>query len=302
MFPRRRPLSPSVVELDGPFRHQLVHTRGIRLHAAVAGRPQDPLVVLLHSAFGGWFEYRRVIAPLAARGFHVAAVDARGYGLSDKPPSTAGDDLRTAAGDIAGLIRALGHEQAIVVGADSGGTVAWALAANYPDMVAGLVSVSAAHPVDLRRAIAARPWHHVRTMARPGLPLLGTAAYRRHLLASTAPEFRHSPECAEELHLRLQSARISNARPGMLRTNRLLTASVSARWLHTTVAAPTLLLQPPLPMWRHLARRSLRRISGDVAVRHVARTRDLPHVENPPAFVETVAEFADNADNADNHA
>ena len=71
MFPRRRPLSPSVVELDGPFRHQLVHTRGIRLHAAVVGRPQDPLVVLLHSAFGGWFEYRRVIArwrPVPRRG------------------------------------------------------------------------------------------------------------------------------------------------------------------------------------------------------------------------------------------
>lgn len=291
---RRRALSPSVVELDGPFRHQHVHTRGIRLHAAVAGQPGDPLVVLLHSAFGGWFEYRRVIAPLAARGFHVAAIDARGYGLSDKPPSTAGDDLRTAAGDVAGLIRALGHEDAIVVGADAGGTVAWALAANYPSMVRGLVSVSAAHPVDLRRAIAARPWRHLRTMARPGLPLLGAAAYRRHLSASTTPSFRQSPAFSEELQLRLQAGRISRARPGMLRMNRLLTASVSARWLQTSVSAPTLLLQPPVPVWRHLARRSLRRISGEAVVRHIGRTRDLPHLENPLSFVETVAEFADN--------
>ncbi|WP_460490746.1 alpha/beta fold hydrolase, partial [Corynebacterium nasicanis] len=97
MFLRRRPLPPSVVELDGPFSHELVHTRGIRLHVATAGRPEDPLVLLLHGTFGGWFEFRRVIAPLAARGFRVAAVDFRGYGLSDRPPSTAGDALRTAA-------------------------------------------------------------------------------------------------------------------------------------------------------------------------------------------------------------
>ena len=293
MFPRRRPaLSPSEVELDGPFRHELVHTRGLRLHAAVAGDPGDPLVVLLHGAFGGWFEFREVIAPLAEHGLFVAAVDARGYGLSDKPPSTAGDDLRTAAGDIAGLIRSLGHERAIVVGADTGGTVAWALAANYPELVAGLVSVSAAHPVDLRRAIAARPWFHLRTVARPLMSLSGATAYRRHLAASCTPEFRRTPAFGEELQLRLRASQISHARAAVGRTNRLLTASVSSRWLNTTVQAPTLLIQPPLPMWRHLARRSVQRVSGEMTVRPVSHSRHLPHLENPAGFVDAVAAFA----------
>ncbi|MDO5668493.1 MAG: alpha/beta hydrolase [Corynebacterium sp.] len=291
MFSRRVVLSPSVVELAGPFEHVWVHTRGIRLHAAVAGDAGDPLVVLLHGSFSGWFEFREVIAPLAARGFRVAAVDARGFGMSDRPPATPGDGLRTAAGDIAGFIRASGYDSAVVVGADTGGTVAWALAAHYPDMVSALVSVSAAHPVDIRRAIAARPWHHVRTMARPGLPWFGLAAYRRHLAASTTPEFRDSPGFGEELGLRRKAASISNARPAIARTNRLLTAAVSARWLHPQVQAPTLLLQPPLPRWRHLTRRSVKRVAGDVTVRHIARSRDLPHLENPQGFVKTLAEF-----------
>jgi len=291
VFRRRPALSPSVVELDGPFEHVWVHTRGIRLHAAVAGDPGDPLVVLLHGSFSGWFEFREVIAPLAGRGFRVAAVDARGFGMSDRPPATAGDDLRTAAGDVAGFIRASGHERAVVVGADTGGTVAWALAAHYPDMVEALVSVSAAHPVDLRRAVAARPWYHVATMARPGLPFLGVTAYRRHLAAATTPEFRDGAGFGEELRLRRAAASISNARPAIVRTNRLLTASVSARWLHTRVRARTLLLQPPLPRWRHLARRSVKRVAGDVTVRHVARSRDLPHLENPAGFVQVLAEF-----------
>ncbi|OZY79880.1 hypothetical protein CBG03_08805 [Streptococcus pyogenes] len=55
------PLPPSVVELDGPFEHEFLHTRGIRLHAATAGNPDDPLVLLLHGSFGGWF--KQVKAP-----------------------------------------------------------------------------------------------------------------------------------------------------------------------------------------------------------------------------------------------
>ena len=100
-------LSPSVVELDGPFEHEFLHTRGIRLHAATAGDPDNPLVVLLHGSFGGWFDFREVIALLADAGFHVAALDMRGFGMSDKPPLEPGQDIRVAVGDVSGAIRAL---------------------------------------------------------------------------------------------------------------------------------------------------------------------------------------------------
>lgn len=304
MFKIHRPtLSPSVVELDGPFTHELVHTRGVRLHAAVAGDPGDPLVILMHGAFSGWFDFREVIAPLAAQGLYVVAVDARGYGLSDKPPATAGGDLRTAAGDVAGLIRSLGHDSAVVVGSDTGGTVAWALATKYPELVSGLVSVSAAHPVDLRRALAARPWNFPWLAARTVLsrlplpvlrlfPGLVAAAYRRQLSLNTTGEFARGPAFEEALRLRLTSAQIGNTQPAILRMNRLLTASVSDLWLNSRVSAPTLLIQPPQRDWRHLAQRSRARVLGPVEVAHVPGTRNLPQLENPAGFVEVVAEFA----------
>lgn len=301
--PRRTPLPPSVVELDGPFTHELVHTRGVRLHVATAGDPTDPLIVLLHGAFSGWFEYREVIAPLAARGFHVVAVDARGHGLSDKPPATAGDELRTAAGDIAGVIRSLGHERAIVVGSDAGGAVAWALTTYYPEIVAGLVPVAAAHPVDMRRSLAARPWNHpwsiLRALAsRLPWPLWRTAsrlvpaAYRRHLSLSTTPEFRRSPAFRENLDLWWKAAQIGNTRQAVVRSNRLPTSPVVFGKLQAPVSAPTLLLQPPQRVWRHLERRMRQRITGPVEVRHIPGTRRLPQLENPGGFVDAVAEFA----------
>ena len=108
------PLPPSTVELEGPYAHEFVHTRGIRLHVATAGDSSRPLVLLIHGAFGGWFDFQDVIAPLAQRGFHVAAVDMRGFGMSDKPPIDAGQDIRTLVGDISGLIQALGHDLSLI--------------------------------------------------------------------------------------------------------------------------------------------------------------------------------------------
>lgn len=296
MLPSRRPaLPPSVVELPGPFTHELVHTRGLRLHAAVAGNPQHPLIVLLHGSFGGWFDYAEVIAPLADAGFHVAAVDARGYGLSDKPPATVGTGLRTAAGDVSGLIQALGHDSATLVGSDTGGTVAWFLATHAPARVDALVSISATHPVDLRRAMAARPWHFPWTFTRSLLTRLPgpvpAVAYRRHLRLNTAPEFHRSPRFAETLELRRRAAAIGNTQPAITRNNRLLTSPVSVRSVNAQVTAPTLLIQPDQRVWGHLAARARARATGPVQSTAVPGARNLPQVENPAGFVTAVLRF-----------
>ncbi|MFC2623735.1 MAG: alpha/beta fold hydrolase, partial [Propionibacterium acidifaciens] len=52
---------------------------------------------------------------LAQAGHRVAALDLRGFGGSDRPPS--GYDLVTLAQDLAAVVRSLGHERAVVVGA-----------------------------------------------------------------------------------------------------------------------------------------------------------------------------------------
>ena len=88
-----------------------------------------------------------VVAPPAAGGLsgvRVVAVDLRGYGGSDKPPR--GYDGWTLAGDTAGLVRALGHSSATLVGHADGGLVCWATSVLHSRMVRAIALVSSPHP------------------------------------------------------------------------------------------------------------------------------------------------------------
>jgi pimeloyl-ACP methyl ester carboxylesterase len=84
----------------------------------------------------------------------VVAVDLRGYGGSDKPPR--GYDGWTLAGDTAGLVRALGHKSATLVGHADGGLVCWATSVLHPRMVRAIAVVSSPHPVALRASALTR--------------------------------------------------------------------------------------------------------------------------------------------------
>ena len=104
------PPDPSVVRIDGPWRHLEVHANGIRFHVVEAETKADesaepvterPLVILLHGFGSFWWSWRHQLRGL--RNARVVAVDLRGYGGSDKPPR--GYDGWTLAGDTAGLVR-----------------------------------------------------------------------------------------------------------------------------------------------------------------------------------------------------
>lgn len=151
---------PSVVRIDGPWRHLQVHANGIRFHVVESGDPNGPLVILLHGFGSFWWSWRHQLQGLG--GMRVVAVDLRGYGDSDKPPR--GYDGWTLAGDTAGLVRALGHNSATLIGHADGGLVCWASALLHPRAVDAVALVSSPHPVALRASV------------------LGNAAQRRALL------------------------------------------------------------------------------------------------------------------------
>lgn len=149
---------PSSVRYDGAWTHRDVHANGIRFHiveAEVAGdgpEPLDaPLVLLLHGFADFWWSWRHQLTGLAALGYRAVAVDLRGYGDSDKPPR--GYDGWTLAGDIAGLIRALGHTEATLVGHADGGLVCWTTAVLHPRLVRAIALVSSPHPAALKSAV-----------------------------------------------------------------------------------------------------------------------------------------------------
>ncbi len=120
--------------------HQLL-TDGVTLHVRSGG--SGAAVVLLH----GYGETGDMWAPLAAdlaRDRTVIVPDLRGLGLSSKPAS--GFDKKTQAGDVAGILTALGVRQADVVAHDIGNMVTFQFAAQHPERVRRLVLIDAPVP------------------------------------------------------------------------------------------------------------------------------------------------------------
>jgi pimeloyl-ACP methyl ester carboxylesterase len=142
-------VEPTSVLVPGPWTHRDVSTNGTRLHIAECG--SGPLVLLVHGFPEFWWSWRDQLTALADAGYRAVACDLRGYGASDKPPR--GYDIFTLASDLAGLIRALGERQAVLVGQDCGGFLAWSTAVLHPDVVRRLVVVGTPHPLRMRQAI-----------------------------------------------------------------------------------------------------------------------------------------------------
>ena len=154
--------SESAVAIDGPWSRRSVSANGTRFHVVTSG--EGPLVLLLHGFPEFWWTWRQQLVSLSEAGYRAVAADLRGYGGSDKPPR--GYDLMTAAADAAGLIRALGEANAVVVGHDWGGLAAWTLAVYFPKAVRRLGVVSMAHPLQMRAALASSPLRISRALAR----------------------------------------------------------------------------------------------------------------------------------------
>jgi haloacetate dehalogenase len=136
----------------------------VALRVRYAG--EGPPVVLLHGHPRTHTTWHRVAPLLAEAGHTVVCPDLRGYGQSSQPPTT--DDhapysKRAMAGDIVGLMRALGHERFSVAGHDRGSCVAYRLALDHPHAVDRLVIMDGLPLVErLERCnatFAAAYWH-----------------------------------------------------------------------------------------------------------------------------------------------
>jgi len=134
--------------VDGPWKHRFVAANGARFHVAEIGT--GPPVLLLHGFPQFWWTWRAQMPALAAAGFHVVAMDLRGFGASDKPPR--GYDTPTLAADVAGVVRSLGLRRAVIVGHGWGGWVAWSMPALAPRVTRAVAALGMAHPLRMRHA------------------------------------------------------------------------------------------------------------------------------------------------------
>src|SRR6266705_1011666 len=117
-----------------------VDVRGLRMHIAEAG--SGPLVLLLHVFPESCYSWCHQLADLAAAGFRAVAPDQRGYCRTDQPGSADAYTILHLAGDVIGLMDALGERQAVVAGHDWGAPVAWHAALMRPDRVRGVIGLS----------------------------------------------------------------------------------------------------------------------------------------------------------------
>lgn len=148
------------------FEHHHAEIGDVMMHYVTAG--EGPPVVLLHGWPQTWYEWRHVIPRLWDR-YTVIAPDMRGLGDSSRPLD--GYDKRTIANDIWQLVvEHLGYKRFHLVGHDWGGPVAYALAAECPDIVRSLTIVDVVIPGDGGEfSEGGRRWHHQFHMT-PDLP------------------------------------------------------------------------------------------------------------------------------------
>ncbi len=123
---------------------------GLRMHFLEAGIDDGrPCVLLLHGFPELAFSWRKVMVPIANKGFYVVAPDQRGYGgTSGWDPRYNGDlesfRLLNLIKDVLGLLRFLGRDSVhAVVGHDFGSMVASFATLARPDVFRSLVLMSA---------------------------------------------------------------------------------------------------------------------------------------------------------------
>ncbi len=107
------------------------------INIAVCTKGDGPPLLLLHGYPQTGYIWHK-IAPQLTKDFTVVVADLRGYGDSDKPPTSADHAVyskRAMAADMIAVMAALGHQQFFVAGHDRGGRVAHRLARDYPQAV-----------------------------------------------------------------------------------------------------------------------------------------------------------------------
>jgi pimeloyl-ACP methyl ester carboxylesterase len=131
-----------------------VEARGIQFHYAEAGGGDD-VVLCLHGWPQHWYEWRNLMPALADR-YRVIALDQRGFGWSEAPPS--GYEKENLVDDALAVLDELGIERVKLVGHDWGAWVGFLLALRAPERIDRYLALNILPPWTSMRAMAPHMW------------------------------------------------------------------------------------------------------------------------------------------------
>jgi len=160
---------------------QIALAPGLVFDVGIAGDPAAPLVLLLHGFAVSRHLYDAQLPALAAAGFFAAAPNQRGYspGARPDPSDFPAYDIELLIGDALALAERLSPGRRFhLVGHDWGGSLAWEIAARFPEKLRSLTMLSRPHPLAFARALAEDPEqpqrsrHHKAFLAPDAVPTL----------------------------------------------------------------------------------------------------------------------------------
>lgn len=278
---------------------EIVGDQGVKLHAVTCGT--GPLILFLHGFPECAFAWTPQLREFG-RDHLAAAIDLRGYGLSDKPSEVTEYSLSHVVEDIRCVVDALSPKRsAILVGHDWGGIAAWAFARAYPQKVDQLVAINAPHPAIFARELAQNTDQRFASsymlfFRSPGVAEEVLAAFDFALLRRMVFGRTTRPEAftAETRQAYLEAWKRPGALTGGLNYYRASNAFRNTRLEDWTITVPTLVLwgeADPVLLTGNL--RGLETFVPNLTIhRHPTATHWLVH-EEPEWIHQSIRDFTD---------
>jgi pimeloyl-ACP methyl ester carboxylesterase len=270
---------------------EFVTADGIRIHYLSRGAGQP--VVFVHGADGVLQDFALSILDRAAEEFEAIAVDRPGHGYSERPRRDGGSPIIQAR-VLRSALMELGVERPVLVGHSWGAALVLAYAVDYPDEVAGVVTVGGhVIPHD-------GPVHPLNYL--PSVPLLGPLVLQTLLVpvgslaiqSMSAPAFMPAEVPAEYVHAMkpyvLRPAQFRNNASGVRSLNPAL------REIHSglsRIRVPIAIVhgeQDRTVPVRHA--RELQQLLAEAKLSILADAGHMPHHTHPEAILDVIRQVA----------
>ncbi len=159
------------------IRERSLSANGLNFAVTEAGSADKPLVLCLHGFPECSASWRFQLPVLADAGYYAVAPDLRGYGFTGGPKTVDAYRQSVLAQDVAALIHALDHQQAILMGHDWGCALTWQVARCYPELIRAVVGLSVPYggpapepPTDAMRRLFQDGFFYMLYFQKPVLP------------------------------------------------------------------------------------------------------------------------------------